>query len=78
VQDYTVIIPTMFKDHHVWVECFHGFIRDVKETNKLHIAPVGAIIRAQYFGWEKAASDGIDCVWLVNAHVNSNTYWTVY
>jgi hypothetical protein len=50
----------------------------VKQTNKMHIVPVGAIVGPADLVWENAASGSIDCVWLVNNHVDLDTYWTVY
>jgi len=77
-QEYAVVIPTKFKDLHVWADCVDGFIRVVKWTNKMHIIPVGAIVGPAHFVWENAASGGIDSVWLGNTHVDLDTYWTVY
>jgi len=77
-QEYAVVIPTKYKDLHGWADCVDGFIRVVKQTNKMHIVPIGAIVGPAHLVWENAASDGIDCVWLVNNHVDLDTYWTVY
>ena len=38
-----VVIPTQYKDLHGWAYCVDGFIRIVKQTNKIHNVPVGAI-----------------------------------
>jgi len=73
-----VVIPTKFKDLHGWADCVGGFIRVVKQTNKLHIVPIGAIVGPAHLGRENAASGGIVSVWLVNIHVDLDTYWTVY
>jgi len=43
-QEYAVVIPTKYKDLHRWADCVEGFIRVVKQTNKMHIVPVGAIL----------------------------------
>jgi len=44
----------------------------------MQIVPVGAIVGPAHLVLEnKAASDSIDSVWLVNNHVDSDTYWTV-
>jgi hypothetical protein len=77
-QEYAVVIPTKFKDLHGWADCVDGFIRVVKQTNKMHIVPVGAIVGPAHLVRENAASGGIDSVWLVNNHVDLDTYWTVY
>jgi hypothetical protein len=73
-----VVIPTKFNDHHGWADCVDGFIQIVKPTNKMHIVFVGAMARPAHLVRDYAASGVIDCVWLVNNHVDLNTYWTVY
>jgi len=35
-----VVIPTKYKDPHGWADCVDGFIRVVKQTDKMHIVPV--------------------------------------
>jgi len=77
-QEYAVVIPTQFKDLHGWADCVDGFIRVVKQTTKMHIVPVGAIVGPAHFVQENAALGDIDSVWLVNNHVDLDTYWTVY
>jgi hypothetical protein len=72
------VIPTKFKDLQDWADCVDRFIRVVKQTNKIHIVPVGAIVRPAHLVQENAALGSIDSVWLVNNHVDSDTYWTVY
>jgi len=62
-QEYTVVISTKFSDLHGWADCVNGFIRVVKQTNLVRM---------------NAASGSIDSVWLVNHHVDLDTYWTVY
>jgi len=44
----------------------------------MHIVPVGAIAGRAHLVWETSASGGIDSPWLVNNHVDLDTYWTVY
>jgi hypothetical protein len=66
-QEYTVVIPTKYKDQHGWADCVDGFIQVVKQTDKMHILPVGAIVGPAHLVRENdAASDRIDSVWLVN------------
>jgi len=72
-----VVIPTKYKELHGWADCIDGFIWIVKQTNKMHIVPVGAIVGPAHSVRENAASGGIDSVWLVNNHVDLDTYWTV-
>jgi len=48
-----------------------------KKTTMIHIVPVGAGVGPAHLVWENAASGGIDSVWLVNHHVDLDTYWTV-
>jgi len=72
------VISTKYKDLHIWTDCIDGFIRVVKQTDKIHILPVRAIVGPAHLVLENnAASDRIDSVWLVNNHVDLNTYWTV-
>jgi hypothetical protein len=73
-----VVILTKYKDLHGWADCVDGFIRVVKQTNTMHIVPVGEIVRPAHLVREHATSSGIDCIWLVNNHVDLDTYWTVY
>jgi hypothetical protein len=54
-QEYTVVIPTKFKDLHGWADCVDRFIQVVKQRNKMHIVPVGAIVRLAHLVWENAA-----------------------
>jgi len=78
-QEYAVVIPTKYKDPHGWADCVDGFIRDVKKTDKMHIVPVRAIVGPAHSVRENNAASGrIDSVWLVNNHVDLDTYWTVY
>jgi len=44
----------------------------------MHIVAVEAIVGLAHLVRENAASDTIDSVWLVNNHVDLDTYWTVY
>jgi hypothetical protein len=62
VQDYAVVIPTKYKDHHGWADCVDGFIRVVKQTNTIPIVPVGAIVGPAHLVMENAASDIMDSV----------------
>jgi len=78
VQECAVAIPTKYKDLHGWADCVDGFIRVVKQTNKIHIVPVGAIVGPAHLVRENTASGGMDSVWLVNNYVDLDTYWTVY
>jgi hypothetical protein len=78
-QEYTVLIPTMYNDPHGWADWVDEFIRVVKQTDKMHIVHVGAIVGPAHLLRENnAASDGIDTIWLVNNLVDLDTYWTVY
>jgi len=73
-----VVIPTKYNDPHGWADCVDGFIQVVEQTDKMHIVPVGAIVGPAHLVRENAASDRIDSVWLVNNHVDFDTYQTVY
>jgi len=76
-QEYAVVISTKIKDLHGWADCVDRFIRVVKQTNNMHIVPIGAIVGPAQLVWANAASGGIDSVWLVNNYVDLDTYWTV-
>jgi len=78
VKEYAVVIPTKYNDFHGWADCVYGFFQVVKQTNKMHIVSVGATVGPAHFMWEIAASGGIDSIWLVNNHIDLDTYWTVY
>jgi hypothetical protein len=69
-QEYVVVIPTEYKDLHSWAKCVDGFIRVVKQTNMMHILPVGAIVGLAHSMRENVTSGGIDCIWLINNHAD--------
>jgi len=71
-------IPTQYKDLQGWAYCVDGFIWVVKETNKMHIVPIGAIDGLAHLVRENGAWCGIDSLWRVYNHVDLDTYWTVY
>jgi hypothetical protein len=77
-QENAVVIPTTYKDLHDWADFVDGFIQVVKQTKKMHIVPVGAIVGPAHLVWENAALGGMVSVWLVNNHIDLDTYWTVY
>jgi len=73
-----VVIPRKYKDLHGWADCVDRFIQVVRQSNKMHIVSVGAIVVPGHLAQEYAAADDIDSVLLVNNHVDLDTYWTVY
>jgi len=73
-----VVIPTKYKDLHGWADCVDRFIRVVRQSNKMHIVSVGAIVGPAHLVQEYAAADAMDSVLHVNNHVDLDTYWTVY
>jgi hypothetical protein len=77
-QEYLVVISTKYKHLYGWTDCVDGFIWVVKQTNKIHIVPIGTVGELGHLVREKGTSGGIDSVWLVNNHVDLDTYWTVY
>jgi hypothetical protein len=77
-QEEAVVIPRQFKDLHGWADCVDRFIRVVKRTNKMHIVRVGVIVGPAHLARENAVLGGIDRLWLVNNHVDLDTYWTGY
>jgi len=78
VQEYVVVIPIKFNDLHGWADCVDGFIWVVKQMNKMSIVPIIEIVGPGHLVRENAATGGIDSPWLVNNHVDLDTYWTVY
>ena len=72
-----MVIPTKFKDLHSQADCVDGFMQIVKQTNKVRIVPVGAIVGSPHLVRETAALGRIDSVWRVNNHVDLDTNWTV-
>jgi hypothetical protein len=58
-------------------DCVDGFIWVVKQTEKMCIVPVRAIVGLAYLVQESAVSNRIDTIWLVNNHVDLDIYWTV-
>jgi len=78
-QEYAVVIPTKYKDSGGLADCVDGFIQIVKQTDKIHIVPVRAIVGpANLVRENNAESDRIDSKWLEISHVDLDTYWTVY
>jgi hypothetical protein len=78
-QEYAVVIPTKYKDLHGWADCVDGFIWVVKQTDKIHVVPVGAIVGPAHLVRDNdAASDRINSIRRVNNHVDLDTYCTVY
>jgi hypothetical protein len=43
-EEYVVVIPTKYKNLHGWADCVDRFIQVVKQTNKMHIVPIGVIV----------------------------------
>jgi len=78
VQQYAVVIRTKYTDLHSWADCVDVFIWAVKQTDKMHIVPGGAIVGPAHLVRENVAWDRINSVWLVNHHADSDTHWTVY
>jgi len=73
-----VVIPTKYKDPYGCADCVDGFIRVVKQTDKMQIVPVRAIVGPARLVRENAAPDRIDTIWLVNNHEDLDTCCTVY
>jgi hypothetical protein len=74
-----VVVATRYNDPHGWADCVDGFIQVVKETDKMHIVPVGAIVGPAHSVRQNYALSGrINSVWLVNNHLGLDTHRTVY
>jgi len=67
----------MNKALYGWAESVHGMIQVVKQTNKMHIDLIRAFVEQVHLVQANAASDRIYTVWLVNDHIDSDSYWTV-
>jgi len=76
--EYAAVILTKYNNQHGWPDCVDRFIWVVKQTEMMHISPVGEIVGLVHLVWENAASDTIDSVWLENNHVDSDTSGTGY
>ena len=61
-QEYAVVIPTKYKALHGCTDCVDRFIRVVKQTNTMHIGPVGAIVGPAHLVSENAALGGMDSI----------------
>jgi len=77
-QEYAVVIPTKYKDLHSWADCVDGFIRVVKQTNKLHNVSTGAIVGPALLVRKDAVSGSINIVRLLTSRVDFGMYCTVY
>jgi len=51
-QVYAMVIPTKCNGLHGWSDCVHRFLRVVKQTDKIHTVPAGAIVRLTHLVWE--------------------------
>jgi len=71
-------IPTKYNDLHCFADCVDRFIWVFKHTDWMHIVAVRAIIRQENVVQQNFASDRINSIWLVNYHLDLDTYWTVY
>jgi hypothetical protein len=76
--EYVVVIPTKYNDLHALADCVDPFIRVAKQTNQMHTVPVEAIVELAHLVQGNSASGSINSVWLLNDHVDLDTYWTVY
>jgi hypothetical protein len=77
-QEYTVVIPTKYKDLHGSADCVDELIQVVKHTSKMHTVLYPAIVGPAHVLQRNAASDSIDRIRLGNIHVYVDTFWTVY
>lgn len=59
-QEYTILIPTKYKDLHSWADCINSFILVITKANKIHCVPIGAKVVLVHSVQENAASDRID------------------
>jgi hypothetical protein len=77
-EEDAMVIPKKCKGLRGWVGWVDGFIRVVKQMNTIYIVPFGAIIGQAHLVEENAILCSIDGTWLVNNHLDSDTYWMVY
>jgi len=73
-QQYGLVIATIYKYPDGSAECVDGFILVVKQTDKMHMVPVGAIVGPAHLVRENSVSDRIDSIWLANHHVDLHSY----
>jgi hypothetical protein len=73
-----VVIRKKFKDFHFCADVVNLFIRLFKLKNNMHILPIGAIVGPAHLARGNDTAGGINCIWLVNNHVDLDTYWAVY
>jgi hypothetical protein len=57
--------PTKYNDFHGWADCVVWFIRVVKQMNKMHLLPLGAIVGPAHLVPENVAFGGMNIVSLV-------------
>jgi len=60
-----MVIPTKYNDSHGWADFVDRLIWVVKQTNQIHIVPIGAAVEPADVKWKNAALCYIDNVWLV-------------
>jgi len=72
VQEYAVLHPTKYQNFNGWAYCVDGCIWVVTQTHKMHFVPLDELLNRHI------RCGPINSIWLVNNHVELNTYWTVY
>ena len=73
-----MVIRIQYNNLYGWADCVDRFIWVVKQPDKIHIVPVGEIVELAHLVQENASSVTINSIWLVNNHVDLETYWTVH
>jgi len=71
---YAVVTPTKYQDPDSWANCVEGFIHVVKQTDRMYIVPIGAIVELVHLAEKNAASDRIHSVWLENSVSNKSNF----
>ena len=73
-----MVIPTQYNDYYGRADCIDVVIQVAKQTEIIQFVPVGAIAGLEYLVPDNATLNMIDCVWLVNNHMELDTYWMEY
>jgi len=75
--EHVVVIPIEYNNLHGWDDWNDGSNQIIKQTNKIYIVPIRAILGQAQLVQYNAALDRIDTFWPVNIYVDIDTYWTV-
>jgi len=72
------MIPTVYNNWYCWTNSIDGICYFIKQTNKVHVVPVGVRVGPVPIVIENDTLHRIDNVSHGNNHVDFDIYWTVY